>query len=42
VLIDKGREVGRIRGYPGEEHFWGLLGVLIRKLDVDGTGRERN
>jgi hypothetical protein len=41
VLIDKGREVGRIRGYPGEDHFWGLLGVLIRKLDADGTGRER-
>ncbi|MFY9687747.1 MAG: hypothetical protein WAJ88_18255 [Pseudolabrys sp.] len=41
VLVDKGREVGRIRGYPGEDHFWGLLGTLIRKLDVDGTGRER-
>jgi len=34
VLIDKGREVGRIRGYPGEEHFWGLLGALIRKVDA--------
>jgi hypothetical protein len=42
VLIDKGREVGRIRGYPGEDHFWGLLGVLIKKLDADGTGRERS
>lgn len=41
VLVDKGREVGRIRGYPGEDHFWGLLGVLIKKLDADGTGRER-
>lgn len=41
VLVDKGREVGRIRGYPGEDHFWGLLGTLMRKLDVDGTGRER-
>jgi len=41
VLVDKGREVGRIRGYPGEDHFWGLLGALIRKLDVDGTGPER-
>lgn len=41
VLVDKGREVGRIRGYPGEDHFWGLLGALIRKLDADGTGRER-
>lgn len=34
VLIDKGREIGRIRGYPGEEHFWGLLGVLIKKVDA--------
>ena len=41
VLVDKGREVGRIRGYPGEDHFWGLLGVLIRKLDAEGTSRER-
>ena len=41
VLIDKGIEVGRIRGYPGEDHFWGLLGILIRKLDADGTGQER-
>ena len=38
VLIDKGREIGRIRGYPGEDHFWGLLGVLIKKLDEPGTG----
>jgi thioredoxin-related protein len=42
VLIDKGREVGRIRGYPGEDHFWGLLGVLIQRLDADGTSRERS
>lgn len=41
VLVDKGREIGRIRGYPGEDHFWGLLGVLIKKLDADGTGPER-
>jgi len=42
VLVDKGREVGRIRGYPGEDHFWGLLGALIKKLDADGTSRERS
>ncbi len=41
VLIDKGREIGRIRGYPGEDHFWGLLGVLIGKLDPAGPGGER-
>jgi hypothetical protein len=41
VLIDKGREIGRIRGYPGDDNFWGLLGVLIKKLDATGTGTER-
>jgi hypothetical protein len=34
VLVDKGREVGRIRGYPGEDFFWGQLGVLIRRLST--------
>ena len=32
VLIDGGTEIGRIRGYPGEDFFWGLLGQLINKL----------
>ena len=41
VLVDQGREIGRIRGYPGEDHFWGLLGVLIKKLDAPGTGGQR-
>jgi len=40
VLVDKGREIGRIRGYPGDDNFWGLLGVLLKKLDA-GTGGER-
>ena len=41
VLIDNGREIGRIRGYPGEDHFWGLLGVLLKRLDNTGTVGER-
>jgi hypothetical protein len=41
VLVDNGREIGRIRGYPGEDHFWGLLGVFIKKLDEAGTEGER-
>jgi hypothetical protein len=41
VLVDRGREIGRIRGYPGEDHFWGLLGVLMKKLDGSGTGGNR-
>lgn len=33
VVVRDGQEIGRINGYPGEENFWGLLGVLIRKLE---------
>jgi hypothetical protein len=32
VLVDEGREVGRIEGYPGEAFFWGLLDELLAKL----------
>jgi thioredoxin-related protein len=32
VLVDNGREVGRIEGYPGEDFFWGLLENLVLKL----------
>ena len=35
VLMDKGKEVGRILGYPGESNFWGLLDELIAKLPAD-------
>ena len=33
VLVEDGREVGRITGYPGADFFWPLLGDLIAKLD---------
>lgn len=32
VLMDGGHEVGRIVGYLGEDHFWGLLGELFQRL----------
>jgi protein-disulfide isomerase len=32
VLMDGENEVGRIVGYPGEDHFWGLLGELLARL----------
>ena len=32
VLVDNGREIGRIRGYPGEDFFWGLLGQMLKRL----------
>ncbi|WP_209547037.1 hypothetical protein [Ruegeria sp. HKCCSP346] len=34
VLLDNGHEVGRIEGYPGEDFFWGLLGVMLRDAGV--------
>ncbi len=37
VLMDGGREVGRIVGYPGEDFFWGLLGELFARLPA-GSG----
>ncbi len=32
VLVEDGREIGRIQGYPGEDFFWGLLAQLIERL----------
>jgi len=32
VLVDNGRELGRIRGYPGEDFFWGLFGQMLKRL----------
>lgn len=32
VLMDGGVEIGRIVGYPSEDHFWGLFGELLRRL----------
>ena len=32
ILVDKGREIGRIRGYPGAEGFWMQLSSLMDRL----------
>ena len=32
VVVDGGREIGRVRGYPGEDHFWGLVSGLIDQI----------
>ena len=37
VLIENGKEVGRIRGYPGEDFFWGLLGQMLKKIPAPVT-----
>ena len=33
VLVENGREIGRIVGYPGAGFFWGLLVQLVAKMD---------
>ena len=38
VLMHNGTEVGRILGYPGEDHFWGLLNQILERLPADGYG----
>lgn len=32
ILVDEGRELGRIEGYPGEELFWWLMSDLMKRL----------
>jgi len=33
VVMDKGKELGRIIGYPGEDFFWQYLKELLLKVD---------
>lgn len=37
VLVDEGREVGRIVGYMGEDFFWAYLELLIEKLPEENN-----
>jgi hypothetical protein len=36
VLLDGGREVGRIEGYPGQDFFWPRLENLVPKPATSG------
>ena len=33
VVVDNGREIGRITGYINDDAFWGLLGTFVAKLE---------
>lgn len=30
LLVEDGRELARIEGYPGEDFFWGMLGMMLK------------
>jgi hypothetical protein len=40
ILVDDGRELGRIVGYSDESMFWGLLSGLLGKARETGRGGE--
>jgi hypothetical protein len=35
ILIQDGAEVDRIEGYPGQDFFWGLLGMALHEAGAD-------
>lgn len=35
ILMHHGEEQGRIEGYPGEDFFWGLLGKLLERAQIE-------
>ena len=40
VLVDGGREIGRFRGYSGDDYFWGLFGKLVESLKEQNASGE--
>ncbi len=38
VLVENGREIARIEGYPGEDFFWELLGRHMLRLPSSAEG----
>ncbi len=34
ILVDDGRELGRIEGYPGQDFFWGLLTMMFERAEM--------
>jgi len=38
VLLENGREVSRIEGYPGPDFFWGILAQMIDEAKTNEEG----
>ncbi|MDO9561846.1 MAG: thioredoxin family protein [Bradyrhizobium sp.] len=34
VVVENGREIGRITGYVNDAAFWGLLGTFVSKIET--------
>lgn len=35
VLVQDNKELARLRGYPGDEHFWFLLNQMFESANLD-------
>ena len=42
ILVENGREMGRIEGYPGEDFFWGLLGRLLQNASEEAERSQQS
>ena len=42
VMMQDGEEVGRIRGYPGDEFFWFRLGELVDQLGPEPADEQES
>jgi thioredoxin-related protein len=42
VVVDNGREVGRITGYINDDAFWGLLSALTTRITSPASTPERS
>ncbi len=38
IVVEDGVEVGRLRGYPGEDFFWPLLAEMLARLAPQPQG----
>lgn len=41
VVVDNGREIGRITGYVSDDAFWGLLAALATRIIPPGLSANR-
>lgn len=39
IVVDNGREIARLRGYPGDNFFWPLLEEMLGKLPPEDGKR---
>lgn len=42
IIVDNGREIGRITGYINDDAFWGLLGTFVPKLAIRSDKSSRS